>query len=134
MYNILIEFGVSKKLVRLVKMCLTETYSRVRVGKNVSDMFPTRNGLKQGDALSPLLFNCVLECTIRRVEVNQDGLKLNGTHQLLVYADNINILGESVHTIKENTEALIVVSMEIGQEANADKSKDMVMSQDQNAG
>ena len=61
-------------------------------------------------------------------------MKLNGTHQLLVYADDVNILGESVHTIKENTEALIVVSMEIGQEANADKSKDMVMSQDQNAG
>ena len=51
MYNILIEFGVPKKLVRLVKMCLTETYSRVRVGKNVSYMFPIRNGLKQGDAL-----------------------------------------------------------------------------------
>jgi len=51
LYNILIEFGVPKKLVRLVKMFLTETYSRVRVGKNVSDMFPIRNGLKHGDAL-----------------------------------------------------------------------------------
>ena len=48
-----------KKLVRLIKMCLTETYSRVRVGKNLSDMFPIRNGLKEGDALSPLLFNFV---------------------------------------------------------------------------
>jgi hypothetical protein len=45
------------KLVRLIKMCLTETYSRVRVGKHLSDMFPIKNGLKQGDALSPLLFN-----------------------------------------------------------------------------
>jgi len=51
LYNILIEFWVPKKLVRLVKMCFTETYSRVRVGKNVSDMFPIRNGLKHGDAL-----------------------------------------------------------------------------------
>ena len=49
MHNILIEFGIPKKLVRLVKMCLTETYSRVRVGENLSDMFPIRNGLKQGD-------------------------------------------------------------------------------------
>jgi sorting nexin-29 len=53
LYNIFVEFGIPKKLVRLVKLCVTETYSRVRVGKNLSEMFPIRNGLKQGDALSP---------------------------------------------------------------------------------
>ena len=56
LYNILIEFGIPKKMVTLIKMCLTETYSGVWVGKNLSDMFPIRNGLKQGDALSPLFF------------------------------------------------------------------------------
>ena len=83
-------------------MSLTETYSRVRLGKNVSDRFPIRNGLKQGDALSTMLFNFALEYTIRRVQVNRDGLKLNGTHQLLDYADDVNTLAGSIHTLKEN--------------------------------
>ena len=61
LYKILIEFGIPRKHVRLIKMSLTETYSRVRVGKNVSDRFPIRNGLKQGDALTPMIFNFALE-------------------------------------------------------------------------
>ena len=89
-------------------------------------MFPIRNGLKQGDALLPLLFNCCLEYAIRRVQVNQDSLKLNGTYQLLFCAD-VNILGGSVHTLKENTETLVVASKETGLEVNADKAKYMVV-------
>ena len=101
LYKIHIEFGIPKKLVRLIKMSLTETYSRVWVGKNVSDRFPVWNGLRQGDALSPMLFNFALEYAIRRVQVNQDGLKLNGTHQFLAYADDVNILGGGTHTLQE---------------------------------
>jgi len=65
--NILIEFGITMKVVRLIKMCLNETYNRVQVGKNLSDIFPVRLGLKQADALSPLLFNFALKYAIRRV-------------------------------------------------------------------
>jgi hypothetical protein len=68
------------------------------------------------------------------VQVNQDGLKLNGTHQLLAYVDDVNILGGSVHTVKENAEALVVATKEIELVLNADKSKYMIMSRGQNVG
>jgi len=89
-------------------------------------MFPVRNGLKQGDALSPMLFNFALGYAIRRVQVNQDGLKLNGTQQLMAYVDGVNILGGSVHTVKKNGEASVAASKEIGLEVNVDTTKYMV--------
>jgi len=70
--------------------------------------------LKQGDALLLLLFNFALEYAIRRIKVNQRGLKLNGTHKILVYADDINILTESILTIKHNTESLVDACKETG--------------------
>jgi hypothetical protein len=89
------------KLVRFIKMCLSETYSKVCIGECFSDSFPIQNGLKQGDALSPLLFNVAIESGIRKVQENQMGLKLNGTHQHLVYADDMIVLGDNIDTIKE---------------------------------
>jgi hypothetical protein len=77
-----------------------------------------------------LLFSFALEWVIKRVQVNQNGLKLNGTHHLLIYADNVNILGGSLHTLEENTAASVIASKEIG----LGKTKYMVMSRDQNAG
>jgi hypothetical protein len=81
-----------------------------------------------------LLFGLAVEYAIRRVQENHDGLKLNGTHQLLVYADDVNILGGNVQTVKENAGALLVGSKGIGLEVNADKTKYMVMSRSQKAG
>jgi len=134
LYKIVIVFGIPGILGMLIKTSLTKTYSRVRVGKNVSDRFHIRSCLKQGDALTSMHFNFDLECAIRRVQLNHYGLKLNGTYQLLAYDNDVNILGGGIHTVKENAEALVAATREIGLEVSADKTKYMVMSRDQSAG
>jgi hypothetical protein len=90
-------------------------YSEVLAGKHLFHNFPIQNGLKQGDALSPLHFSFALGYTIRKIEENHVGLKLNGTHQLLAYADDVNLLEDNIDTIKKKTETLIDASEEAGQ-------------------
>jgi hypothetical protein len=134
LYDILIQFGVPMKLVRLIKMCLNDTCRKVRIGKHLSESFPIQNSLKQGDALSQLLFNFALEYAIRKVQENQVGLKLNGTHQFLAYTDDVNLLGDNKDTEKKNTEILIDASKEVGLKINVEKTKYMLLSHYQNVG
>jgi hypothetical protein len=95
-------------------------------GKHLSSMFPVQNCLKLDDNLSSLVCNFALEYTIRKVQEDQVGLKLNGTHQLLVYADYVNLLGDNVDTTKRNTQTLTDASKEDGLQVNTEKTKYML--------
>jgi hypothetical protein len=134
LYSILMEFRIPIKLVRLTKLCVNETYGKVRIGKHLSECHPIQNGVKQGDDLSPLLFSFSIEFAIMMVEENKVGLKLNWTLQLLAYIDDVNIMGDNIDTIKINMETLIDASKEVGLEINVEKTKYMLLSRHQNVG
>jgi hypothetical protein len=90
--SILFEFDIPTRQARLIKTCLNETYIRVCLGKYSSDDFRINSELKQEDAFLPLYFNFALEREIRMIQADEEVLKLNGTNQLLLYADDVNIL------------------------------------------
>jgi hypothetical protein len=127
--EVLVEFGISMKLASVIKMCSNETYKKGHTYKNLSEIFPIQNGLKLGDASLPLLFHFA----IRTVQENREGLRLNGTHQFLLYADDINLLGDKINITEKITESLITASKNVSLEENTEKTKNMLMSRHQAA-
>jgi hypothetical protein len=120
------------KLFTLINK-LNETNSKDHVGKDLFDSFPFQMVLKHGDALGPPLSNFVLEYAIKIIQENQVGLKVNGTHHLLAYADYVNLLEDNIDTINKNTEILTDASNNVCMEVNIEKAKYMLLSCHQNA-
>jgi len=104
--NIVSELGIPVKLIRLIKMHLSEPCNKVRIGQCSSAKFRIQNCLKQEDALWSLLFNFASESVIRAVLVNQQRLKSNETHQLLIFTDSFNTLGSNPTIIANRTQKL----------------------------
>ena len=94
-----------------MKRCLDDTRSKVRIGNYLSSSFSTENSLKQGDALSTLLFNFALEYAIRKVQETRLGLDMNGNHQVFAYEDDVNLIGNDIRTIERN--ACKVISLAV---------------------
>ena len=115
-------------MVQLVKMCLSDPISRVRISNNMSDSFKIRNGLKQSYILSPLLFNFALEYAILKIKGDKKGLSLNGLNQLFVYADDVDLIGDDIDALQSNTDVLVEACVEIGLLVNIDKTKYMITS------
>jgi hypothetical protein len=115
-------------------MCSSKTHSEVHIGIRLSDTFLILNCLKQEIALLPFIFNISLEYEIRKVQDSQIALKLNRTHQFLVYVDYMNLLGDNMNNIEKNNDDLIDDIKKVALEVNTQKAKYMLMYRHQNAG
>lgn len=121
--KILRAFGIPDKLVRLIKAVTQVSKLRVRVGNSLTEEFEVATGLKQGDALSPMLFNLILEHVIRKVLNHDSGVELNGKHQIIGYADDLALLGTCANEVRIMAKTLEEEGRKVGLRINQDKTE-----------
>lgn len=125
LWNAMAELSIPRKLIRLVKMCVHGNTTRVRVGKALSESFEVTTGLKQGDAMSPLLFNIVLDKAVRYAQIKTELLTTDGPRLLLAYADDIDLMGNTVASVKELFNKVEKETLRMGLIVNEEKTKYM---------
>jgi len=127
--NILKEFDFPQKLINLVSISIMETVVKIKVGNMKSDPVTVRSGLRQGDSISPILFNLVLEKVIREMKIKpHEGIKLqNSAIPLLAYADEIVLMDESQVGVKRLCERLNDAAQKVGLQINEQKTEYMII-------
>jgi len=123
------EFGIPKKLIDLIKVCNTNTMCKLKFGNGTSDSFEVSTGLKQGDALSPVLFNLAIDKVIRSMLMRQ-GMELLSNSTLLAYADDIVIIGSTRQDVTIRTNDFIKAAQPMSLEVNQNKTKYLVMTRE----
>ena len=124
------ELGFPKKLISLVKMCTEDTRCKIRVGQSCSELFVINNGLKQGDSLSPQLFNIALEYTLRKAKIETPTAIFHqkGPNLLLAFADDVDMIGNSRINLKDAFLRFEKEAETLGLKINEDKTKYMYLS------
>jgi hypothetical protein len=120
------ELNFSTKLIRLTKATLTIVMCCVKIQNDCSESFETRQGLRQGDVISTLFFNVVLEVIVRRANLQTTGTIYNEETQLLTYADDIDIVGRSQSSVRDANLALEGEAAKVGLKINEQKTKYMI--------
>lgn len=133
LWPVLTEFGIPQKLIQLIKECMNNSKCKIKVGTVISDSFEVQSGVRQGDGLSPILFNFVLEKALQKLRNENIGISLgNGKINLLAYADDIVLLGQTEDDIKKLFRLLVEETRITGLKINSDKTKYMNISRTSN--
>lgn len=132
LFCILRHFKIPHKLTRMVEVAIGISRMRVRVENDLSDEFEVVTGLKQGDALSPTLFNLVLEYVVRKVLMYDGGVELNGRHKVVGYADDLALLGQRKEDVASMAEILEDEGAKVGLRINRDKTEYILMKRAKN--
>jgi hypothetical protein len=123
LYKIMLYFGIPEKLIILIKLTMEDSAFYVKIQTELKEPTTTKNDLKQGDGLAPLLFNIVLEYVIRKSNSNTDSTFIYKSIQTAAYADNVNIMARTQQDLKNTYILLEQNAKKVGLQINTTKTK-----------